>query len=440
MFWSFFQRVFTALWGELSEEEYKKFAILGFTFFLIIGAYWLLRPLKDSIFATLVGIEWQPLAKIVSLGVLAPLLVFYSKLVDLFERHNLFYLITIFYGFLFLMVTILLTMSAFGLNDVVASPYHFLGWFIYILIESFGSIVVALFWSFVASITKVEAAKKGYPLVLAGGQMGSILGPTLGRFAPVLGSIKLMMVANLVIFLIPLLVWIFMHFVSEKVRRPVSSAVKVKPTGPFEGLRLLFSHSYLLGVFGIATLYEVVGTILDYQMKVLAFKVYIHPDERTAFLSLFGQSANILALIFALVGTSYFLRKYGLTFCLVLFPTAVGFMVGYVYYYPVLWSVFFAMIIIKGLSYALNNPAKEVMYIPTSRDVKFKAKGWIDAFGGRTAKAGGSAITNFFKASPAELMFYGTLISLGIVGIWLVISFWVGKTFEKYQRQGYIVK
>ena len=41
------------------------------------------------------------------------------------------------------MVTILLTMSAFGLNDVVASPYHFLGWFIYILIESFGSIVVA---------------------------------------------------------------------------------------------------------------------------------------------------------------------------------------------------------------------------------------------------------------------------------------------------------
>ena len=36
-----------------------------------------------------------------------------------------------------------------------------------------------------------------------------------------------------------------------------------------QGLRLIAQHRYLLGIFGVATFYEVIGTILDYQMKFL---------------------------------------------------------------------------------------------------------------------------------------------------------------------------
>ena len=59
-----------------------------------------------------------------------------------------------------------------------------------------------------------------------------------------------------------------------------------------------------------------------------------------------------------------------------------------------MWLSFGAVIIIKGLNYALNVPSKEVLYIPTSKDVKFKAKGWIDAFGNRTTKLLGATVTN----------------------------------------------
>ena len=63
-----------------------------------------------------------------------------------------------------------------------------------------------------------------------------------------------------------------------------------------------------------------------------------------------------------------------------------------------LLNVFFAvMVLTKGLSYALNNPAKEMMYIPTSKAVKYKAKSWIDLFGGRAAKAAGSSVTTALK-------------------------------------------
>ena len=36
-----------------------------------------------------------------------------------------------------------------------------------------------------------------------------------------------------------------------------------------------------------------------------------------------------------------------------------------------MWISFAAMVLTKGLNYALNVPTKEVLYIPTSKDVKF---------------------------------------------------------------------
>ena len=59
-------RPLRAIWGDLSNEEIKKFGILAATLFLIIGAYWLLRAMKNPSFDLLVGYEWQPTAKFVS--------------------------------------------------------------------------------------------------------------------------------------------------------------------------------------------------------------------------------------------------------------------------------------------------------------------------------------------------------------------------------------
>jgi AAA family ATP:ADP antiporter len=51
------------------------------------------------------------------------------------------------------------------------------------------------------------------------------------------------------------------------------------------------------------------------------------------------------------------------------------------------------------MSYALNNPCKEMLYQPTSSSVKFKCKSWIDTFGARGCKATGSLVTNAFANS-----------------------------------------
>ena len=67
-----------------------------------------------------------------------------------------------------------------------------------------------------------------------------------------------------------------------------------------------------------------------------------------------------------------------------------------VWLYPDLWMVFSVMMFIKAMSYALNNPTKEILYQMTSTAIKFKCKSWIDTFGQRSSKAAGSLITNAF--------------------------------------------
>lgn len=432
-----FSKLRQALWGDLTTEEFKRFGMLSLTFLFIIGTYWLMRPLKDALFMKIVGKLYIPYAKMVSFACIIPLILFYSKLVDWFEKHKLFYVICSIYAIVFLVVAYFLAHPTIGLANTVADKSRLLGWFIYVGIESFGSLVVALFWSFVASSTQTSAAKRGYPVIIAGAQVGSIVGPTIATKATFIGMPQLSVIIACGIAIVPFMIYLFVkHFPTAQA---LPTASDKKATGMFEGLRLLASKPYLLGILGVATLYEIIGTVLDYQMKFIADETYTSAAQVTEFLGLFGQSANLLALVFALVGTSFFIRRFGLTFCLVMFPVTIGLVVCYVWACPTLWVLFGAMVAVKGLSYALNNPCKEIMYIPTSKDVKFKAKSWIDVFGGRSSKFVGSGINAIFT-DMAQLMFFGSIISLGIVGVWIMIAFYVGKTNHKLVQDNKIIE
>src|SRR6202035_3899837 len=77
-----------AWFGDFQKEELKKFLKLGTIFAFVIGVYWAMRPMKDSIFGSMVSIDYQPWAKIVSLCLLCPLVLIYGKLVDKVSREK----------------------------------------------------------------------------------------------------------------------------------------------------------------------------------------------------------------------------------------------------------------------------------------------------------------------------------------------------------------
>src|SRR5471030_3313263 len=94
----FFQWVCRFNFGDFEREEFKKFLRMGLIFALIIGVYWTLRPLKDSLFIQLVDKMQLPYAKTISVLALLPLVMFYTRLLETTSRERMLVILPTFYG------------------------------------------------------------------------------------------------------------------------------------------------------------------------------------------------------------------------------------------------------------------------------------------------------------------------------------------------------
>jgi AAA family ATP:ADP antiporter len=454
---------------DLKHDETRKFGLLAITGFFVIGTYWLLRLLKQTIFMKIAfpmelgwpdhqGVLFQPMAKFWSPFVVLATVLIYSKLVDLFKKHQLFYIFCSFYGILFGAIAgVILVKELYGAQVLGRDILAIAGWVNYFAVESFGSLVVALFWSFTNSICTTDSAKRGFPLIVTFMQVGAIGGSALLLLTESVGAMwPFISIASVFMFAIVAMIWYFMLTTpsEELVGNKAAAASEKKKEGFFEGftsgLVLLVSRPYLLGILIISTFYEVCMQIVDYQLHAQASRV---PELATAqafsrFEGILGISANGLSLLIALLGTSYIVKRFGTRISLAIYPVIFSItiiaLLMFFYSWPtstqLLWATFGAFMIIKAISYALNNPLKEMMYIPTSKDAKFKSKGWIDMFGGRFAKAGGAQVTGAFKHSITDLMTYGTFLSLGIIGVWLGAAYYVGRKNQQLIHDGKIVE
>merc|ERR1719231_1838101 len=178
--------------------------------------------------------------------------------------------------------------------------------------------------------------------------------------------------------------------------------MKKKPkAGMMEGLLLVGKYSYVQGIAACSCIFMIKVTILDYAMKLLAegMSEADNPGDPVgatnafaSFMGVFGVCTNGLSFVF---------RRFGLKTTLMLFPSLCFIAMVLVYMFPNLQMVFVMMLVLKALSYALNNPCKELLYQPTSDAVKFKAKSWIAIWGERGSKALGSVVIVQFSDSAA---------------------------------------
>lgn len=450
----FFQWLCRFNFGDFEKEEFKKFLKMGVIFALIIGVYWTLRPLKDAIFIQLVDKLHLPYAKTVSVLALLPLVMFYTKLLEKNSRERMLVILPTFYGLTTLAFAAFMFFAQGSVEDIASrSAFAYwgtkiLGYLWYLFVESFGSLVVALFWAFAADTTEPTSAKRGFPLVVAIGQMGGIISPYgIGGLPHRLGfstdSLSMIMLGFLILLIIPL-VKFFIKSTPEhllkafKGHNEKKEEAKQEP-GFLEGLKLMLKHKYLLGIFAANFIYEVIVTIFDFNFKVAA------GDQFTGvalsnYLSIYGSSVNIVSLLCLLLGISNVTRFLGVGVALAAMPIIVGLALFGFLSLDSLNFLFALMVGSKAINYALNGPALKQLYIPTTPDVRFKAQAWIETFGSRASKEAGSIFNMLLK--PLQTSFGALagrsyyLMASGAIGfplliLWFVTAIFLGKTFKK---------
>lgn len=442
---------FRKIYGEIEGIELRKFLILAFAFGLVIGAYWSMRVLKDGVFNELVGIDFIPRAKILSVFVLSAVIFIFSNIVDYFKKHHLFFLVCSVYSVIFLAIAF---MDWMQLPEITAYPFNLIpgraiGWVYYLAVESLGGILVgAVFWAFVVSTTTTTLAKRGFPIIYIGGQIGNLVGTTLVKmFVHKIGHPLTIVATTVPLLVLPLVIELLVLTTPKDLmvcdQGHSADGVKTAKPSMIEGLKLIVTRPYLLGVAVVSTIYEVVGTIVDFQFKKTASAVY-SKEMLSSYLASFGQALSILSLLFAILGTSFFVRRFGVRVCLFGYPLVIAACIVAIMIKPEITVFFVAMMAVKAFSYTLNSPIKELLYLPTSKDVKYKAKGFIDGLGGKASKAAGSAITDIIRTvsggSRMALVNFGGMVSLGIVGFWIAVAYVLGNTYHSLVKKNEIIK
>lgn len=215
------------------------------------------------------------------------------------------------YGILFGAMALMLMHPTIGLANTKADPTRILGWLSYVTIESFGSMVIQCFWALVNSSVDVNFAKKNFGLIVAGAQIGSILGPTLATQAEYFGLTTLYMFGAVIMFLMVYAMKMYVDkFGMPEEKKEAQAVDSTKPQkkkeGIMEGFNLFYKHDYVKGIFAVSSLYMIHITIVDYMMKVLAKEKYaaMYPDDPQAalrafasFMGYFGQVINTLNLV-----------------------------------------------------------------------------------------------------------------------------------------------
>lgn len=448
--------------GNFQTEEMKKFLKMGLIFSFIIGIYWTLKSPKDAIFIQLVSNYDLPLAKAVSVVALFPLVMFYTSLLEKNSKERMLLILPSFYGIFILTFSIIMffaqeeSVDIFQKSAFAINSRKILGYAWYVFVDSFGALVVALFWAFAADTTEPEQAKRGFPLVVTIGQIGGITFPLIVGGLPYRLGLKTDFLSIFILGFLTLLIIPIVRFFLKTTPPDLLTAFKGKnqtqiclkqKSGFLEGLKLLVKNKYLLAIFFSNFIYEVIVTIFDFNFKLSASTEYTGV-ALSNYLCLYGSSVNLVSILCLLFGISNITRFLGIGTSLALMPIIVG--TALLGFLSIKSLPFLCMLMVgsKAINYALNGPALKQLYIPTTPDVRFKAQAWIETFGSSLSKQAGSVFNMSLDplqktlgplAGKSHYMLLSGSICFPLLALWLVIAIYLGRSFKKAIKDNNVI-
>lgn len=411
--------------------------MFGF-FFLVTTTYWILKPIKKSVFVTeyaghalhflgwtLGAAQAEQLAKVGNMLLAFVAVYFFTAFSRFARRQRLAY---IFIGFC-AACTVAFLFTVHEKSQPAA-------WLFYLYGDLFNTIMVAVFFAFLNDSFQPEAARRTYGLVVLGGVVGGAVGSTLVGAAVDRVSIQVWLWAclGLTLALAPV-AWAAGREVDKQPADPDDPADADDPPAAtknvaLEGARLVSRSHYLRDMVIIVFVYELISAILDFQFTSAVVHRAAKADIDNVFATVF-MVTNIAALTIQLSLTSVVLRRLGLRVALMIMPMAVLIVSGGFFIVPSLLLGGALSSVDHSLNYSLNQSAREALYTPTSRAQKYAAKAFIDMFVQRFGKALAVVInilmTTVFVGYGGVR--YLSLVVVALTCVWMMAAGHAGRWF-----------
>jgi AAA family ATP:ADP antiporter len=406
--------------------------LLSLNIFLILMAYYLLKPVREALILGEGSAElksYMSAGQVVLLAFIVPL---YSRLVARFVRIRLINLVTVFF------------VSCLLLFYVLARFHVPLAIVFFLWIGIFNLMVIAQFWSFANDIYTKDQGERLFAIVGFGASLGAVAG---SRVADVLiepVGIYQMMLVGAGVLMAQLAITNYLDRrgpgqVTPDAAQGASTAPKASGSDAFA---LVFRTRYLLLMALMLMLLNWVNTTGEYILgRIVTDTVSravaagqgsgLSTEQMIGdFYSKYFTYVNIVGLVLQLFVVSRVVKYLGVSKAVVIHPLISLCAYNVLIFIPTLTAVLTAKVAENSTDYSLNNTVRNMLFLPCTYEEKFSAKQAIDSFFVRVG-----------DVLSAGLVFLGTavfslqtkqfaLVNAVIVLAWLALAWQVGRRYQ----------
>ena len=417
-------------------------------FFFLLSGYYILRPLRDQVGSgyDATGLKWLFLGTLAGMVVANPI---YGWVVSRWPRRTFIPWVYRFFGLNLLAFFVLWKARPEEHGGPISVAF-------FVWVSIYNVFVVSVFWSFMADVFRLEQSKRLFGIIAAGGSLGAVAGAGLtkslvGSFGPVnllLVSLVLLELAT------QAMAWIGrrVRFPDEKAGAPagagvagttVARAADAASTAPeqaesgsaWNGLLLILRSRYLLLIAAHFLVASGIGTVLYFEQSQLVKEASPDKAERTRIFADIDMWTNAATLVTQFFLTGRIVRKLGIGFALLMQPLVAFLALLGMAVSPVLAVLIAAQIALRTLQHATTRPAREMLFTVLGREVKYKAKSFVDTFVYRLGDQLGSWGFDWLRTDRALSLSAIAWTTVPLAVLWCGIAAALGRMQKRFARE-----
>ncbi len=405
-----------APFAEVRRGEALVALLLCLDVFLILSGYYLLKTVREGLIlgGGMLGLGGDELKIYASAAIALLLLVVVPAYGKVASRVGRLRLIDVCYAAVIGSLAIFFALGRAGV-PVGLAFYLWLG-----IVNVF---LIAQFWSYANDLYTEEQGGRLFAIVALGGSAGAIVGPRLATLA---GTYPLMLGAAAILGVCVGLFHLIERLARERAPRQV--ALAERPLDPAGGFRLLLRDRYLLLIAALVIVANLVNTTGEYLLGNAVRERFAElPEEARreaikAFYADFFSWVNLLGFLVQAFVVSRVMRHLGARAALFVLPLIALGGYGLIGAVGGLALIRAAKIAENATDYSLQNTVRQALFLPTSREVKYKAKAAIDTFCVRLGDTAAALLVatsiHVARWTRPEL----ALVNVGLVVIWLAVA------------------
>ncbi len=407
------------VFGDVRGGEGVVVLLMFLNIHFLLVAYYILKTVREPLILELGGAELKSYAAAVQAIVLIGYVPLYGWVASRLPRQKLIVAVILFF---------VACIQIFFAAGQLGFPYT--GFTFFVWLGIFSLTIIAQFWSYANDIYSQSVGKRLFPLIAVGSTAGAPIGAALAGwlFHSGVGAYSLMQLAALL-----LLVHLALYgMINRRMISVTATGGEGAPLKRGNGFALVLSSRYLLLIAGLFVVLNIVNTTGEYilgrsvldQASVLAAQDA--GFDREAFIGSFYGSfffwVSVAAIAIQALAVSRIVKYLGMRGVLFVLPiVAFG-----TYSLVAVGASFILLRWVKlaenSTDYSVMNTAKQMLWLPTTREEKYKAKQAIDTF---FVRAGDLLSAGLVFAGTHWLAFdvadFGKA-SVGFVILWLGLA------------------